>query len=110
MQEISDEQWRMLEPLIYKNGGKESSKGGRPRADDRKILAGILWVMMAGEQWARLPKKYGAYVTVWRRYREWEENGVWEKIWRKLLTTMSKREELEWTMAFLEGKIVPGRK
>jgi transposase len=39
-EELGDEQWELIVPLLptYK-------KRGRPRADDRRTLNGILWVL-----------------------------------------------------------------
>jgi len=36
---------------------------GRPRADDRKVLNGILYVLRTGCRWKDMPREYGAYVT-----------------------------------------------
>ncbi len=38
--EVTDEQWERIKPLLPKQG-----KVGRPRADDRTVLNGILYVL-----------------------------------------------------------------
>ncbi|RLG05855.1 MAG: hypothetical protein DRN68_07970, partial [Thaumarchaeota archaeon] len=53
-----------------------------PRADDRKVLNGILSVLRTGCAWKEMPRKYGAYVTAWRRLKRWQEEGVWTRIWQ----------------------------
>ncbi len=110
--ELTDKQWQTVLDLMTKDTAesKMGNKGGRPRANDRVILGGILWVMLTGGQWAYLPKKYGAYVTVWRRYKEWEASGLWGKIWGGLLPTFDRKTQLEWVLAFLDGNFVPGKK
>jgi transposase len=40
------------------------SRVGRPRADDRMVLNGILYVLTSGCRWC----KYGSYKTAWRRW------------------------------------------
>jgi transposase len=107
MADVSDSQWQKLEPLLVRETGL---KGGRPRAGDRQVFNGVLWVLSTGEQWSHLPKKYGSYVTCWRRFREWEEDGTWTKVWGELLKVMDRREQLEWVMALLDGNYVPGKK
>ena len=107
MADLTDDQWLKTEPLLARETGV---KGGRPRAGDRQILNGILWILQTGEQWSHLPKKYGSYVTTWRRFREWEEDGTWSKLWMELLANMERREQLDWVMAFLDGNFVPGKK
>ncbi|MCP8316391.1 MAG: IS5 family transposase [archaeon] len=78
--ELTDEQWRYVEPLL-----PPLAKTGRPRADDRRIMNGILYVLTAGCRWMDMPMKYGSYKTVWRRLRRWEEEGVWRKMMNALI-------------------------
>lgn len=49
--------WRRLGPLLPPL--TPSPKGGRPRADDRACLEGILFVRSTGLPWDRVPKELG---------------------------------------------------
>jgi len=104
---LSDQQWELLHPLLPKQRFK---KGGRPRADDRKTVEGILWVLKTGAQWGQLPKSYGSPVTCWRRLHQWQEEGVWDRMWKKLLKSLNQEEKLDWAMAFLDGSFAPAKK
>jgi transposase len=73
--EVSDGEWDVIRPLL-----PPRSRVGRPRADDRMVLNGILYVLTTGCRWC----KYGSYKTAWRRLRKWEEMGVWESIFKTL--------------------------
>ncbi|MBA8953794.1 transposase [Actinomadura namibiensis] len=33
---------------------------GRPRADDRRVLNGIVWKFRAGAAWRDVPERYGS--------------------------------------------------
>jgi transposase len=104
--EITDEYWRRLEPLL-----PPPRRGrGRPRADDRKTLNGILYVLRTGCRWEDVPTKYGSPTTCWRRLRAWEENGIWERIWRLLLARLDEQGKLQWARAFLDGSFMPAKK
>lgn len=103
--ELIDEQWESLQPLL-----PPRQKRGRPRADDRKILNGILYVLRTGCRWEDVPHEYGSPSTCWRRLRAWEENGTWEKIWRVLLSLLDDQNKLKWEKAFLDGSFVPAKK
>jgi transposase len=83
---------------------------GRPRADDRRVLEGILWVLRSGARWQDVPREYGSPTTCWRRLKEWEEAGVWETLWRVVLSTLEAEEKLDWAQAFLDGSFVPAKK
>lgn len=73
--ELTDEQWDYIMPHL-----PPPSEVGRPRADDRKTINGILYVLSTGCAWCYMPKAYGSYVTAWRRLKRWSENGVWSRI------------------------------
>jgi len=58
---------------------------GRPRAADMRTINGILYVLVTGCRWMDMPKEYGSHKTAWRRLKEWQERGVWEGLWQRLL-------------------------
>jgi transposase/quercetin dioxygenase-like cupin family protein len=100
--ELTDAQWQCLQPLL-----PPPRKGrGRPRADDRRTLNGVLYVLRTGCRWEDVPRRYGSPATCWRRLRAWEKDGTWECIWRRLLTFLDQRKKLEWAKAFLDGSFV----
>lgn len=103
--ELTDEQWQRLESLLPPHKGR-----GRPRADDRRTLNGIVYVLRTGGRWQDVPREHGSPVTCWRRLREWEEDGTWEKIWRSLVALLDEQDRLEWDKAFLDGSFVPAKK
>jgi len=73
--ELTDAQGTLIEPLL-----PASKRMGRPRAEDRRTLNGILYVLRTGCRWQDLPPQYGHPSTCWRRLEAWQANGTWEKI------------------------------
>ena len=104
---LTDKQWVVISPLLPK---QDQTKGGRPRADGKKTLEGILWILKTGAQWSELPGKYGSYVTCWRRLKAWEEDGTWERIWKRLLSTLSKADKLTLQVGMVDGTFSPAKK
>jgi transposase len=102
---LSDEQWAKIEPLLPKVRSR-----GRPWADNRQVLEGILWVLKTGARWRDLPKEYPSPSTCWRRLRHWEERDVWLKIWRQFLSELDQRGKLDWSESFLDGSFAPAKK
>src|SRR3954454_12944365 len=82
---VSDELWALVAPLLPPP--RPRPKGGRPPVDDRKALAGILFVLKSGIPWAMLPQDMGcgSGMTCWRRLRDWQAAGVFERLHRALL-------------------------
>ena len=105
---VTDKQWAKIEPLLPEY--KPSPKGGRKRKGNREVFEGIAWVLRSGARWQDLPKAYPSPTTCWRRLQEWEEQGLWLKIWRKFLSELDERSQLEWEETFADGSFAPAKK
>jgi transposase len=77
--ELSDFEWDVIRPFLFPR-----SRVGRPRADDRMVLNGILYVLTTGCRWMDMPLEYGSYKTAWKRLKKWQDEGVWDRIFRAL--------------------------
>lgn len=102
---LTEVQWAFIQPLL-----PPQARTGRPRADDRRTIEGILFVLITDCCWQDLPREYGAPTTVWRRLKCWGEEGVWERIWRAARAILDQQGQLDWTMAFLDGSFAPAKK
>lgn len=80
--------WERIEPLLPVIE-RRFRHPGRKRLDDRKVLCGILFVLYTGIPWLFLPTElgFGSGMTCWRRLREWNEAGVWQRLRDHLLAT-----------------------
>jgi transposase len=87
--EVPDGLWVRLEPLMPKKPRRFRYPGRRP-LDDRRVLSGILFVLCTGVGRERLPKELGcgSGMTCWRRLREWQEAGVWQRLDALLLAEL----------------------
>ena len=45
-----------------------------------RFVEGVLWMAKSGSQWRLLDKAYGEWNTVYRRFADWAEKGVWYKM------------------------------
>ena len=108
---VSDELWEIIEPLLPEEPPKKP-EGGRPRVDDRAALTGIIFVLKSGIPWEMLPQEMGcgSGVTCWRRLREWQEAGVWERLHRALLDRLGEADRIDWERASLDSASVPAKK
>jgi transposase len=75
---LTDAQWRRIAPHLPEH--PPSPKGGRPRADDRECLEGLLWLLRSGARWQDVPVDLPSGSTCWRRLREWAAAEVLEGI------------------------------
>ena len=104
---VSDELWEIVEPLLPVEPLKP--KGGRPRLNDRRALTGILFVLKSGIPWEMLPQEMGcgSGMTCWRRLRDWQEAGVWDKLHRVLLDRLGQADRIDWSRASLDSASIP---
>lgn len=56
--ELTDEQWAILAPLIPEPERRADGKGRPPVHDNRSVMNGILWVLRTGAAWNDLPDRY----------------------------------------------------
>lgn len=73
--DLTDEQWNKIKPLL-----PAPAHTGRPRADDRSTINGILYFMDKQCRWRDIPARYGSHITCWRRHRNWTRNGTMAQI------------------------------
>lgn len=53
---------------------------GVPRADDRRVLNGILWRFRSGAPWAEIPERHGLSTACYNRFARWRNAGVWNRL------------------------------
>ena len=106
--QLTDEQWSLISDLFP--APQPNARGGRPRADDRQCLEGILWVLRSGARWKDLPWSFPSYVTCWRRFVEWSMSGLWERAWLRLLNQLDERGAVDWEQSFADGTFASAKK
>jgi transposase len=92
-QALSDDQYRLIEPLI-----PPPKPGGRPRTTDmRRLLDGLFYVVRTGCQWRHLPPPpaFPPWPTVYRYFRAFLAAGVWESMRHHLVTMLREQEGRE---------------
>jgi len=74
---LTEEQVERIAPFFPKSRGVD-------RADDRRVLSEIIYVIKNGLQWVDAPADYGPHKTLYNRFKRWSENGVFERIFEEL--------------------------
>lgn len=104
---MSDELWDRLEPLLPQRERRFRSPG-RKALPDREVLCGILYVLHTGIQWEYLPKElgFGSGMSCWRRLRDWNEAGVWQRLHEVLLAELNAASRLDWSRCVVDSSHV----
>jgi transposase len=108
-EELTDEQWALIEPLLAELPKRDDGKG-RPWRDNREIMNGILWILRSGARWKDLPDKFPPYQTCHRRFQSWVEDGSLRKVLEALAKDLETRGEIDLSECFIDGTFVVAKK
>ncbi len=73
---ISDRSWAAIEPLVP---GTVRDRGVTAK-NTRLFLEAVLWRVRVGGPWRDLPPGFGAWNSIFRRFRRWAQRGVFQRI------------------------------
>ena len=106
-QMLNDELWQIIKPLIPKKKRRFRYPGRKP-VPDRAALTGILFVLKTGIGWEDLPQEMGcgSGMTCWRRLRDWQEAGVWDRIHQVLLGKLRQADKIDFARAVVDSASV----
>ena len=107
---VPDALWERIEPLLPPE--PPNPKGGRPRVPDRACLTGIIFVLRTGIPWEYLPQEMGcgAGMTCWRRLRDWQATGIWDRLHRELLDELGRADAIAWERVCIDSARIPAKK
>lgn len=90
---LSDEFWSKLKTILL-----QENIYNKPNL--RLMVEGMLYRLRVGCPWRDLPRHFGRWNTVYKKYNEWSKKKKWFVIFQKL----SLDTDLEW--AFIDGSYV----
>ena len=100
--ELTDEQWAKIEPLLP----PQKPQRGRPAADHRRIINGILWIIRTGAPSRDLPERYGPVGTVSSRFYRWRKAGLWDRLFAQVQQQADEEGRIDWEVHYVDGTII----
>lgn len=79
--ELTDIEWEQIKDMLPP---EQTGKPGRPPKDNRMMLNAMVWLARSGAAWRDLPERYGAWESVYSRFRKWINDGILDNIFRLL--------------------------
>jgi putative transposase len=98
---LPDELWQRIEPILARRYPRAAT--GRPRADLRLVLEGIIYRLRSGVQWNQLPRRFGADSTVHAWFQRFVEDRVLEEIWAELVRECDELGAVCWEWQAADG-------
>jgi transposase len=100
--DLTDTQWERLQPLLP----PQKPHTGRPAADHRRILNGLLWIIRTGAPWRDLPERYGPWATMASRFYRWRKAGLWGRVFAAVQQQGDAAGQLDWDMHDVDSPII----
>jgi transposase len=107
--DLTDEQWKTLDPLIPKPRTRSDGRG-RPWKSRRSVTNGIVWVLRTGAPWADLPDRCPSFQTCHRRFQQWVRSGVMTRIMTALPLKLTAKGGIDVREAFMDASFAAAKK
>jgi len=101
--DVTDREWNAIRKYLPK---QRTCKRGRPWANHRDVVNGILWVLSVGGSWRDIPASFGKWQTIYGRFRRWVREGLWDKIWSNLLRKIDSNGKLARSLWSVDGSVI----
>ncbi|MFC8016320.1 IS5 family transposase [Streptomyces cinereoruber] len=88
--ELSDAEWELLAALI------PSACRGRPRAEDRRVINGMVYKIRTGVSWRDLPERYGSWKSIYTRFRRYAIAGVFTRALQQIQAQADAAGDIDW--------------
>lgn len=75
---LNDRQWAKVAPLLPPH------VRGKRRVDDRRVISGIIQVIISGCRWSDAALEYGPRKTLYNRFARWAVRGIWQEVFMEL--------------------------
>ena len=98
---IPDDLWNEINNILPEE--KPENTIGRPIISYRKVFDDIVFVPRTGCQWKMLLKIYGSGSTCHRRYQEWIQLDIFDKLWTRLLKLYDNKIGIKWDRQSLDS-------
>ena len=96
--QINEEQYKKIKHAL-------PVQRGNITVENLVFINGILYICENGCKWRRLPKEYGSWNAVYKRFRRWVEDGIIERLFIELMN--QKLVNIELVKRLLDSMVAP---
>lgn len=108
---VTDREWDFFSKHLSHLPPRAAHSRGRPRAPDRALFEGVLWLVATGSRWRDIPRGiYPAYSSCYRRFVQWCRDGSWLRVQQALIRMLGGQGKIDWAEGFVDGSLVRAKK
>lgn len=104
--EVDDAMWELIEPYLP----PPRPHIGRPRADERGLFNGILYVLSTGCTWYDVPRRYGTKSTVHRFHLYLCDHGIYDALFAAMRQQGYDLADLDLSCCAIDTTTIPAKK
>jgi len=97
--ELTDQDWELIEPFL------PIGRFGPYPERLREQFEGVLWKFRSGGQWREMPAQFGAWQTVYDRFRQWRDVGVFQALMDGMIAEAARREQTDLSLVSVDSTI-----
>ncbi|WP_168564979.1 IS5 family transposase [Crateriforma spongiae] len=100
---LTDREFNAIRYLLPR---QRTGKKGRPWVDHGSVIDGIFWILKTGSPWRDLPEVFGKWQTVYARFRRWNLEGLWDRVYNAMLKRLDKLDKIDRTLWCVDGSVI----
>lgn len=97
--ELPDDEWELIGPFL---------PVGRfdPCPEHlREQFEGVIWRFRSGSQWREMPAEFGAWQTVYNRFVQWRDAGVFQALMDGMITEAARRGQVNLSLVSVDSTV-----
>jgi transposase len=98
--QLTDDEWEFIEPYL------PVGECGPYPTRLRQQFEGVVWRFRAGAQWREMPFEFGAWSTVYNRFRQWRDAGVFEALLEGMIAEAAERGQVDLSLVSVDSTTV----
>ena len=96
---LRDDEWALVEPFL-----PIGQYGPYPQRL-REQFEGVLWRFRTGGQWREMPAEFGAWQTVYDRFAQWRDAGVFTALMEGMIAEAARRGQVDLSLVSVDSTV-----
>jgi transposase len=97
--ELSDAEWVLIEPFL------PIGRFGPYPQRLREQFEGVIWRFRTGSQWREMPEEFGAWQTVYDRFTQWRDAGVFAALMDGMIAEAAARGQADLSLVSVDSTV-----
>jgi transposase len=97
--ELNDSEWELVEPFL-----PVGRHGPYPK-HLREQFEGVIWKFRSGGQWREMPQEFGAWQTVYDRFAQWRDGGVFAVLMEAMIAEAARRGQADMSLVSVDSTV-----